>query len=155
MGKAATEGDSHLLKDTQLEEAELRFTLRQSGFYLCLMPCSTASQRENSRATVGGKLTWTFQNPAGEFHIFFLFSSNLRKVKAGPVAKQPFTRRCRIPWAARTQMPASRLLLRGITLWSTPRMTTPPSPGPWRMPPGKLSCRRVQIPTAMFWSGPS
>lgn len=35
---------------------------------------------------------------------------------------------------------------RGTTPWSTPRTTTPPSPGPWRMPPGRSV--GTQIPAA-------
>lgn len=89
----------------------------------------------------------------GNFHSLSLsLSSNLRKVKAGPVAKQPFTKRCRIPWEVRTQTLTSRLLPRGTTLWSTRQTTTPPSPGPWRTPPGKGS--RMGLPAAPLCCGP-
>lgn len=89
------------------------------------MQCSTTSQKENSRTSL--ELS---------FSCFCVFR-DLRKVKVGLRAKQPFTRHCRTPWVARTRMPASWLQPRGTTPWSTPRMTTPPSPGRWRMPPGE------------------
>lgn len=69
---------------------------------------------------------------------FFFFLSDLRKVKAGPVAKQPFTRLCRILWAVKRGTRECRLRPHGTTPWSTIPTTTPPSPGPWRRPPGEL-----------------
>lgn len=95
---------------------------------------------ETCRPRSEGNRPWPFRICLDNLYVYIyiiFFQSNLRKVKVGPVAKPPSTRRCRILWAVRVPTPESRLLLRGTTPWSTPPMTMPPSPGPWRMPPGK------------------
>lgn len=66
-----------------------------------------------------------------------IFQSNLKRDKAESTAEQLFTRHCRTRSGGRTRMPASSQPPYGITPWSTPQTTTPPSRGHWRMLPGK------------------
>lgn len=100
-------------------------------------PSSTAFQRETSRPGVRAMLTRGLSESDQVICVSFSFSSNLKQVKAGPVAKQPFIRRCRTPWAARPRTPACRPRPRGTTPWTTTRTTTPPSPAPWSRPRGE------------------
>ena len=100
-------------------------------------PSSTAFHRENSRPGVRVILTQGLSESDQVISVSFSFSSNLKKVKAGPVVKQPFIRRCRTPWVARQQTPACRPRPRGTTPWSTTRTTMPPSPAPWSRPRGE------------------
>lgn len=134
-------------------EAQLGFEPGPSGSGAPeLMPCPAASQRESSGATVCGLLARAFQNLGDFISLAVSFYSNLRKVKAAPAAKRPFTRRCRTPWAGRTRTLACRQLPRGTTRWSTPGTTTPPSPGRWTTPPGKSV--RTWPPAATLGCGP-
>lgn len=122
-------------------------------------PSSTAFQRENSRPGVRVMLTRGLSESDQVISVSFSFSSNLKKVKAGPVAKQPFIRLCRTPWAARQRTPACKLRQRGTTPWSTTQTTTPPSPVPWSRPRGEPPGRAGLPPpgcgdTQAIWGEP-
>lgn len=137
-GRGGAERYSACLRSRSWKEAVLGFAPRRLALVpMGFTPSATAFQREHSKPSVGAMLTRGLSESDQAISVSFSFSSNLRKVKAGPVAKQPFIRRCRTPWVARQQTPVCRLRPRGTTPWSMTRTTTPPSPVPWSRPRGE------------------